>query len=56
MADGLAVDAHGRRLGAEMPIGVDLHLGAAILKMPSVTTVTMSTPSTRRPTMKGAGL
>ena len=45
MADLLAAGAHRRALGAEMPVGVDLHLQAAIAKMPSETTVTMSTPS-----------
>ncbi len=30
MADRLACGAHGRRLGAEMAVGVDLHLDAAI--------------------------
>ena len=30
MADRLAFGAHGRRLGAEMAVGVDLHLDAAI--------------------------
>jgi len=56
VADRLALGAHCRGLGAEMAIGIDLHLDAAIRENAFVTTVTMSTPSICEETMKGAGL
>ncbi len=56
MPDRLALHPHRGGFGAKEAVGVDLHLHPAVGKIASVTTVTMSTPSTCDDTMKGAGL
>ena len=55
MADLFAVHAHRRQFRSEVAVGVDFKFHAAVAEYASVTTVTMSTPSTWT-TMNGAGL